>query len=165
MATKKTTKSSTKKNTSPSNPQPLYRSESNQIIAGVAGGLGEYFQLDPTLIRIVFLLLLFFGGSGALIYFVLWLVMPLESKISSDNQATIRNNTQEMRDKAQVFSQTFSNKSKQDNRQLAGIIILVLGIFFLLSNLGIISWFSLERFWPLILIAIGFFILFKRHES
>jgi phage shock protein C len=50
----------------------------DRMIAGVAGGLGEYFDTDPTLIRILFVLvtLLGFGGLGFLIYIVLWIIMP-----------------------------------------------------------------------------------------
>jgi phage shock protein PspC (stress-responsive transcriptional regulator) len=53
----------------------LTRSESDRRIAGVCGGLGEYFGIDPILIRIGFVLLALMG-PGALIYIVLWIVMP-----------------------------------------------------------------------------------------
>lgn len=57
----------------------LTRSENDKMIAGVAGGLGEYLGIDSTIIRLVFVLLAFAGGNGVLIYLVLWLVMPLET--------------------------------------------------------------------------------------
>ena len=55
----------------------LMRSE-DRMIAGVAGGLADYFNTDPTLIRILFVLLtlLGFGGLGILTYIVLWIIMP-----------------------------------------------------------------------------------------
>jgi len=55
----------------------LMRSE-DRMIAGVAGGLADYFDTDPTLIRILFVLLTLLGGGGLgiLIYIVLWIVMP-----------------------------------------------------------------------------------------
>jgi phage shock protein C len=55
----------------------LMRSE-DRMIAGVAGGLAEYFDTDPTLIRILFVLLtlLGFGGLGIITYIVLWIIMP-----------------------------------------------------------------------------------------
>lgn len=49
------------------------RSRTNRKIAGVCGGLGEYFNIDPTLIRILFLGLLIFGGGGLLLYLIIWL--------------------------------------------------------------------------------------------
>jgi phage shock protein C len=54
----------------------LTRSETNRRIAGVCGGLGEYFGIDPILIRLAFVLLVFMGGTGLLLYAVLWIVMP-----------------------------------------------------------------------------------------
>jgi phage shock protein C len=55
----------------------LMRSE-DRMVAGVAGGLAEYFDIDPTIIRILFVLLAIFGGGflGILIYIVLWIIMP-----------------------------------------------------------------------------------------
>jgi phage shock protein C len=58
----------------------LYRSQEHRIVFGICGGLGEYFNLDPVLIRIGWLLLSFFsGGAGFLIYLVLLFVIPEES--------------------------------------------------------------------------------------
>lgn len=57
----------------------LYRSNSDKMIAGVCGGLGQYFGIDPTLIRLIFALLVVFGvGSGILLYIILAIVVPLE---------------------------------------------------------------------------------------
>ena len=54
----------------------LYRSNKNKLVAGVCGGLGEYFKIDPTIIRIVALLLILAYGTGFLVYIIAWLVMP-----------------------------------------------------------------------------------------
>jgi phage shock protein PspC (stress-responsive transcriptional regulator) len=54
----------------------LVRSRVDRRIAGVCGGIGEYFGLDPTLVRIGFVLATFLGFSGIVIYIVLWIVMP-----------------------------------------------------------------------------------------
>jgi len=54
----------------------LHRSRTNRTIAGVCAGIADYFGWDPTLVRIAWIVLTFFGGSGILIYFILWLVVP-----------------------------------------------------------------------------------------
>ena len=54
----------------------LYRSRSDRKIAGVCGGIAEHFGWDPTLVRLGWVLLTLMGGSGVLIYLILWLVMP-----------------------------------------------------------------------------------------
>ena len=61
-------------------PRKLYRSRSQRMLGGVCGGLAEYFSLDATLIRVLFLVLAVFGGSGLVIYVVMWLIVPDASK-------------------------------------------------------------------------------------
>jgi phage shock protein C len=56
----------------------LYRSKSNRKLAGVCGGLAQYFNVDATLIRVLFVLLAVLGGSGILIYLALWIIVPQE---------------------------------------------------------------------------------------
>jgi phage shock protein C len=56
----------------------LYRSRDNRMLGGVAAGLGEYLDIDPTIIRLIFAFSVFLGGTGALVYFVMWLVVPEE---------------------------------------------------------------------------------------
>lgn len=57
-------------------PKRLFRDPDNKYIGGVCGGLGAYFQIDATLVRIIFLLTLFLGGGGLILYLVLWIVVP-----------------------------------------------------------------------------------------
>jgi phage shock protein C len=59
-------------------PSRLYRSRSQKMIAGVCGGLGEYFDVDPVLIRLLFVVTAFISGVGILAYLVLWIVVPFE---------------------------------------------------------------------------------------
>ena len=57
----------------------LYRSRTDRMISGVCGGLGKYLGIDPTLIRLVFVLLLLFGvGSGLILYIILMFIVPEE---------------------------------------------------------------------------------------
>lgn len=56
----------------------LYRSYQDRKIAGVCGGLGKYFNIDPTIVRVIFLVLFICGGSGLLLYLLLWLIVPDE---------------------------------------------------------------------------------------
>ncbi len=54
----------------------LYRSVEEKKIAGVCGGLGEYFDIDPTIIRLIWLAMLFAVGSGVLAYIIAWIIVP-----------------------------------------------------------------------------------------
>ena len=54
----------------------LYRSKTNRQLAGVCGGLAEYFNLDATLVRVLFILLAVLGGSGLVLYVAMWIIVP-----------------------------------------------------------------------------------------
>ena len=56
----------------------LYRSQREKMVAGVCGGLGDYLDLDPTLIRIIWVVITLMGGAGLLAYLIMWIVVPLE---------------------------------------------------------------------------------------
>lgn len=56
----------------------LYRSRTNRKLGGVCGGLGAYFNMDPTLFRIIFLILFLGVGQGLVLYIIMWLLVPLE---------------------------------------------------------------------------------------
>jgi phage shock protein C len=62
-------------------PRKLYRSRNQRMIAGVCGGLADYFNVDATLVRVLFLLLAVFGGTGLVIYLVMWIIVPDISKV------------------------------------------------------------------------------------
>ena len=56
----------------------LYRSRTNRMLCGVCGGVGEYFNIDPTLVRLGFVLLVFWWGAGILAYFIAAVIVPDE---------------------------------------------------------------------------------------
>ncbi len=60
----------------------LYRSRTDRMIWGVCGGLARYLNVDPTLIRILFVITLFFGSLGFWVYIIMTIVVPLEPKLA-----------------------------------------------------------------------------------
>lgn len=75
----------------------LYRSRNDRMIAGVAGGLAVYLNIDPLFVRLGFLLLTFLNGVGILLYLTLWLMTPIEDSAAPDTRAQMRENVDEMR--------------------------------------------------------------------
>ncbi len=68
----------------------LYRSVDNKVIAGVCGGLGKYFDVDPIIFRVLFFILLLPGGLPGLVpYVVMWVVVPEEPKINKSKSTII----------------------------------------------------------------------------
>jgi len=59
-----------------SNEKRLCRSNSQRMLAGVCGGVAEYLGWDVTIVRVLWIILTLAGGSGVLLYIILWLVMP-----------------------------------------------------------------------------------------
>lgn len=62
----------------PAEPRRLYRSRSDRSIAGICSGIADFFDCDTALVRIVTLLLIFFGGISIWIYVILWIIIPEE---------------------------------------------------------------------------------------
>lgn len=56
----------------------LQRSRTEKMIGGVCGGLAEYFNVDPTIVRILWVIISLLGGAGILLYIILWVIMPLQ---------------------------------------------------------------------------------------
>ncbi len=137
----------------------LYRSDTDKVIAGVAGGLAAYFNIDSVIVRIIFILLAVYGGSGIFIYFILWILIPKKSQTHDDTNKTIKQNIEEMKQTAKNFSH------KNDSRQLVGIFLLGFGLLFLLDNFGVIDVGAVWRFWPLLLIISGYLILTRNDRQ
>lgn len=149
-------------NTSPSR---LYRSEKNAVIGGVAQGLGEYFNVDPTIIRLLFVLFAIVHGSGVLLYIVLWIVLPTKDKVMNtaiDTKQTIKDNLSGVRDRFSGFAQSMQGDNKSNGRVIVGLLLLVFGAIILFDNMGLRFGFDIGKFWPLILVILGFYILSKK---
>ncbi len=139
----------------------LTRSRTNRMVAGVCGGLGEYFSLDPILFRILFIALIFAGGSGILIYIVLIFVIPEEGKAG---KVTVEGVVQEVQEGVQKTAQEVKENPRWfDNRRnlVAGLIILV-GTVAFLNQFVSFRWLSWGHLWPVVIIAIGVLLMVKR---
>lgn len=84
-----------------SNIKKLYRSESDRMIGGVCAGLGEYFDIDPTIVRLIWAIAVLMGGSGVLLYLILWIVVPTESSVKKVRDDVIEENVQEIKESAE----------------------------------------------------------------
>ena len=156
----------------------LYRSRTNRMIWGVCGGLGEYFNIDPTIVRLIAVLTVFLSGFGIIAYIVLAVVVPLESTTSSQPKETIKENVQEMKETATAigkeFQPTFSKEETTDAKStdqyrhsvsVIGIVIIIIGIILMIASLtNFWRWFQWAFIWPIILIIIGLLIIFSRRK-
>jgi phage shock protein C len=137
----------------------LYRSRKEKMIAGVAGGLGEYFDVDTTLIRILLVVSLFFGGFGLLAYIILWIVVPEEPFFYKNESTTTEPKTEgtEFNKETDEFYRRNIEEQRSKRRNFAGVILVIIGVIFLADNY--IPRVHFSDFIPLIIIAIGVAIL------
>ena len=122
----------------------LYRSRKNRIIAGVCGGLGEYFNIDPIIVRILWVLFSLFGGGGIIAYIVAWLLIP------------------DAKTKLSIVEELSEGKRKHENTNdvgmMFGLFLIFLGFTFLMNNLGF-WFFSWGNTWPVFIIILGVIII------
>lgn len=152
----------------------LYRSRSDRMIWGVCGGLAKYFDIDPVIIRLITVLLIFAGGVSILAYIVLAIVTPLESSQVTEPKDVIKENVEEMKETASQIGQEIrtafargegrseeTSRTQHRSRNVLGTILIIIGILFLLASFNLLWWLRWTFLWPLIIVAIGVLIIFS----
>jgi len=145
----------------------LLRNTSDKMIAGVASGIADYFDIDSNIIRLLFILLTIFGGSGILLYIVLWIFIPSDASKNVNGRDTMKENVREMKDTVSEVAKEFKSRPKERKERSQfgfGIIIVIVGILFLLNNLGILEMVEIQKFWPLLLVFLGIYIVSRNEE-
>lgn len=157
-------------------PTRLERSITNKVVAGVCGGIAEYLQVDPTLVRVFFVLgTIFTGGLGLLGYIVLVVLMPLPGqpvpfvKTSGTATSTVEDAAAggDPAEPAPLVAPPAAPRPTdpevaERNRAAFGIVLIALGAIFLLSNAGLFRLVRWDLAWPLVFIAIGALLLVQR---
>ena len=156
-------------------PTRLERSTTNKVVAGVCGGIAEYLQVDPTLVRVFFVLgTIFTGGLGLLGYIVLVVLMPLPGqpvpfvKNSDVTTSTVEGAANSDPDAPApalapaAAPRPADPEAAERNRAAFGIVLIALGAICLLSNAGLFRLVRWDLAWPLVFIAIGVLLLAQR---
>jgi phage shock protein PspC (stress-responsive transcriptional regulator) len=154
----------------------LERSATNRVIAGVCGGIAEYLAVDPTLVRVVFVVTAFLtAGLGVLGYIVLLVLMPLPGQpapFTSNPPAASTGATARMDADSSAAPTTVTpvdpavHAAEAERRRTAfGYVLIALGVAFFLSNAGAFRFVQWQYLWPLVLIGIGVLFLVQRVRS
>jgi phage shock protein C len=143
----------------------IFRSIDDYMIAGVCGGLSDYFKIDSSLIRIIFVLLAMSGGCGVLIYLILWLVVPKEKGIEKeiDREEKLEEFIEDVKGKAKSMAKEIKidTKIKKTGRiNVFGVALILVGIVAIWNQISPIT-IQWNFFWPGLLILIGILVLFK----
>jgi len=136
----------------------LYRSRKFRVLGGVAGGLAEYFGLDPILMRVIFVLFTLINGIGVLLYIIFWIIIPEEPFEVAYN---IDKDTPKDTADANIDSQkiTIEHKRNGSGRVILGVILIIIGLLFLAERF--IPAFCFEDIIPLTLVIIGIFLIWN----
>lgn len=138
------------------NTQRLYRSRTNKVFAGVCGGFAEYFDVDPVIIRILFVLMVLFGGSGILLYIAAIIIVPQKPYTAADFTPQ--------------GAQSQATATPSNARNIFGYILIIGGGLLLLGNLEVFHFFdfvgdAFEYIFPILLIVLGMAIIYYRQSN
>lgn len=142
----------------------LKRSSQDKMLFGVAGGIAEYFDIDPVLVRVGFVLLTFVNLLGLIGYVILATVTPKSEVSVPDAGDTARQNISDMPGELASAGRRAGEQLRSHAYGgarwllIAGAVLIVTGVWFLLVNFGIRSIF-LAAFWPMALIVAGGLLL------
>ncbi len=165
----------------------LYRSTSQRMLGGVASGLASYFGIDPNIVRIVFLVLAFITGGGfALVYMLLWLLIPGTASTATEVNQIVNENLNDIGAQLRSFTRPRGNggnggvaqpnggvtaaqgqlppasTSAQARQGNPAAALIAIGVFFLLLNLGFFRHFAWGVWWPLLLVGLGVLMISRR---
>jgi phage shock protein PspC (stress-responsive transcriptional regulator) len=127
----------------------LRRSRDDRVIAGVCGGVAEYFGIDAVLVRIAALILVFAGGAGIILYIIGWIAMP-EARVATAGGS--------------ASPEVASLPGERTTSSIViGALFVLLGAFFLLDKVwpDFLSW---QYVWPIALIAVGIAVILRARQ-
>lgn len=161
----------------------LYRDPDDQYIAGVAGGLGAFFNLDPTWVRVAFVIFTFFYAFGPLLYIILWVVVPKATttaeklemrgeKVNLSNiEKSIREELNSIKENIKEFSQEtqehFKKKKKKKSSEnkdssynaLLRALAIAAGILLIVMSFGILATVISSIYWLPVSISASYGII------
>ncbi len=141
------------------------------MVAGVCGGLADYFDLDPILVRIGFIMLAFMNGAGIVVYIVLWLIVPERNKPNSKKLPTTATQSSPVAHLIGDVKESTEHAVEEITREhpwlsrprnIIGIILITLGALIFLDEFAGISFLRWDYVWPIALVGIGYLILSRK---
>jgi phage shock protein C len=143
--------------------QGLFRSRSNRVFGGVAGGIARSLNADPSLIRVIFAILIIFGGGGLLLYLILWIAIPeeplgffQESGTPGESSPANSEGTTDSPYAPQEYPVRRNNGAL-----IGGLILIAVGALFLIDRLLPGLNFHFRDIWPIALVIAGLVLIFS----
>jgi len=141
----------------------LYRSATDKMLGGVCAGLGNYFNIDRTIVRLFFVVLTLLGGFGPLVYIILWIVIPQEG---TTDLTPGKMDKDEFKERAEMVKDEFVNAVQQPNKNttlFVGAALIIAGGYFFVRQLDIIwlNWLDKGFIWAALILLAGVALLVR----
>ncbi len=136
----------------------LYRAGENRIIGGVCAGIADYFDIDPAVVRVIWVLSAFAAGAGIWAYLVAWAVVPENPELKRkdlklSSKIKIKKETEKVTEDFRIHGRN----------PIFGLLLLIIGAIFLANNF--FPELRLDKYWPIIPIALGFILIFSSYQK
>lgn len=148
----------------------LYRSRKDRVISGICGGVGEYFKVDPVIVRVAAVFLILTGGIGVIAYIVGIFIIP-EAPVGESGSEDVAGPESASALEAKPVKAAEAQPASNSGPVLFGLILVILGAFFLLRSILVFShyyWWIRDQmhvfFWPGILIGVGLFLILRNSK-
>lgn len=138
----------------------LFRSQKEKMIGGVCGGLAEYFDIDPVIVRALFIVATLAWGAALIGYIILWIIVPFSPIVHEVKTDPVSKPEINIESEEEIHQR---EEKKQKKRVLLGSAIIIFGTLLLFDNLFYIVDF--EMLLSFALIGVGAYILFKSSKS
>lgn len=161
--------------------EKLYRSNKDKIVGGVAAGLGNYLNIDPVIVRIIFVLLTIFNGAGLIVYIVMWIIIPSDNSqkpvVNFNNPPNFNNpnnnsennpqneqqpnqqNSSENKDAVNISPDEPASDKNPIGRLIFGGLLVFFGFAFFFESF--FDWFDFHDLIPIVFIIIGLLLLYN----
>ena len=128
----------------------LYRDENRKVIGGVCAGLADYFNIDDTIMRLIFVFAVMFLGVSFWLYIILWIVLPPKFVVNPGVDYTVPSPAGPVR----------PVRAASAGGVILGFVFIVFGAMFLLNEYDLLPDLEYHKLWPLVLVVLGIAIIF-----
>lgn len=155
-------------------PRRLTRDTRRSVLGGVAAGFANYFDMDPVLARLGFVLLAFLNGVGVLFYLICWVVMPRQDAETAPAPPNVSAQAEQVVDEVRAAGERVVDEIKTSSANpgggqiAAGIVLIVLGCLFLMDRFDWFRWshwMHMANLWPVVVIIIGFLLILRSRKD
>jgi phage shock protein PspC (stress-responsive transcriptional regulator) len=143
----------------------LTRNTKGAVLGGVAAGFADYTEIDPVLVRLIFIVLCIAGGSGLILYVVCWLIMPRDDEQPAGGEAAQVPPADRFAGEVREAGERVVDNLRQTagspgrGRLIGGTVLILLGAILLIEQFLPSHWLTFSHLWPLVIIAVGVAVL------